>query len=94
MAAMDERLLFALRYLRLGELEYGVQGGYTSYLEPYAEELGYNKKLGNLVETIPIPCKLVHEGYSESCEVHALYVFPCCVTDLLVGVGEEDLSLR
>lgn len=73
---MDERLLFALRYLRLGELEYGVQGKYTSHLEPYAEELGYNKKLGNLVETIPIPCKLVHEGYSESCEVHALYVFP------------------
>ena len=76
MAAMDERLLFALRYLRLGELKYGVQGKYTSCLEPYAEELGYEKKMGNLVENIPIPCKLVHEGFSESCEVHALYLFP------------------
>ena len=74
---MDERLLFALRYLRQGTLKYGVQGKYTSYLEPYAEELGYDKILGNLVETVPIPCKLVHEGYSNSCEVHALYVFPC-----------------
>ena len=71
---MDERLLFALRYLRQGELEYGVEGKYTSYLEPYAEELGYEKSMGNLVENIPIPCKLVHEGCSENCEVHALFV--------------------
>jgi hypothetical protein len=74
MAAMDERLLFALRYLRSGELEYSVPGKYTAYLEGYAQDLGYDGKMGNLVETIPIPCKLVHEGYSESCEVHALYI--------------------
>jgi hypothetical protein len=73
MAAMDERLLFALRYIRNGELEYGVQGKYTSYLEPYARDLGYDEKMGDLVKTTPIPCCLVHEGYSESCEVHALY---------------------
>jgi len=73
MAAMDERLLFALRYIRSRELEYGVQGKYTSYLEGYARDLGYDEKLGNLVENVPIPCKLVHEGYSKSCEVHALY---------------------
>lgn len=74
MAAMDERLLFALRYIRQGELKYGVQGIYTTFLEGYARDLGYEEKEGNLVETIPIPCRLVHEGYSESCEVHALYV--------------------
>lgn len=76
MAAMDERLLFALRYIRNGELEYGVQGKYTTYLENYAQDLGYEKNLGNLVENIPIPCKLVHEGYSQSCEMHALSGIP------------------
>jgi hypothetical protein len=76
MAAMDKKLLITLRYLRKGELKYGVQGDYTRYLEPFAEELGYNKKLGNLCETIPIPCKLVHEGFSDSCEAHALYNWP------------------
>ena len=73
---MDERLLIVLRYLRNGELEYGVQGIYTGFLEPYAQELGYDAKMGNLMEYIPIPCRLVHEGYSESCELHALYVPP------------------
>jgi hypothetical protein len=42
MAAMDERLLFALRYLRNGELRYGVQGPRTACLEGYAVDLGYN----------------------------------------------------
>jgi hypothetical protein len=69
---MDERLLFALRYIRQGKLEYGVQGEYTSFLEPYALDLGYEAVHGNLVETTPIPCQLVHEGYSQSCEAHAL----------------------
>jgi len=69
---MDERLLFALRYIRGGKLKYGVHGEYTSYLEPYARDLGYEANRGNLVDTIPIPCQLVHEGYSQSCEVHAL----------------------
>ena len=73
MAAMDERLLYALRYIRNGELEYGVQGKYTAYLEGYAQDLGYEKELGNLVQNIPIPCQLIHEGYSKSCEAHALY---------------------
>jgi hypothetical protein len=80
MAAMDERLLFALRYIRNGELEYGVHGKYTSYLEPYARDLGYDEKMGDLVQTVPIPCQLVHEGYSENCEVHALY-FPLGATN-------------
>jgi hypothetical protein len=71
---MDERLLWALRYIRQGDLEYGVQGKYTSYLEGYARDLGYKEEEGHLVKTIPIPCKLVHEGYSQSCELHALYV--------------------
>ena len=74
MAAMDERLLYALRYIRNGELEYGVHGKYTTYLEGYAQDLGYEKELGNLVQNIPIPCQLVHEGYSQSCEAHALYM--------------------
>jgi hypothetical protein len=72
MAAMDERLLFALRYLRNDQAAYGVQGEYTACLEDYAEDLGYDRSLGNLVETIPIPCQLVHEGYSNNCELHAL----------------------
>ena len=71
---MDERLLFALRYFRQGELEYGVQGKYAGCLERYAEELGYDKNLGNLCDNIPILCKLVHEGYSENCEAHALCI--------------------
>jgi len=69
---MDERLLFALRYLRNDQVAYGVQGKHTDCLEDYAEDLGYGRKLGNLIETIPIPCKLVHEGYSKNCELHAL----------------------
>lgn len=73
---MDERLLYALRYLRNGELEYAIQGRHTTFLEPYAKELGYDRKMGNLIETVPIPCELVHEGYSKSCESHALYP-PC-----------------
>lgn len=73
MASMDERLLFALRYLRNGELVYGVQGKHSGCLEDYARDLGYNEKYGNLMECNPIPCDLVHEGYSQSCEAHALY---------------------
>jgi hypothetical protein len=74
MAAMDERLLFALRYLRNNELAYGVEGKYTGFLEGYARDLGYDTKLGNLMETSPLPCELVHEGYAKNCEAHALYV--------------------
>jgi hypothetical protein len=74
MAAMDERLLCALRYFRLGELEYGVQGPRSDCLEGYARDLGFDPVWGNLYITVPIPCQLVHEGYSDSCEVHALYV--------------------
>jgi len=70
---MDERLLIALRHLRNETLKYGVQGDYTGCLEDYSEDLGYDRKLGNLVDTIPIPCQLVHEGYSNNCELHALY---------------------
>ena len=91
MAAMDERLLFALRYIRNGDLEYGVQGKYTAYLEGYAQDLGYEKELGNLVQNIPIPCQLVHEGYSESCEAHALYGISS-IELIEDGDGEEHFS--
>jgi hypothetical protein len=92
MAAMDERLLFTLRYIKNGELEYGVQGNRTSFLEAYAKDLGYDSKEGNLVQTVPIPCRLVHEGYSESCEAHALY-FVFVPTLILDGGGEGHFSL-
>lgn len=91
MAAMDERLLFALRYIRNGELEYGVQGKYTAYLEGYAQDLGYGKELGNLVQNIPIPCQLVHEGYSKSCEAHALCGIPP-IGLIVDGDGEERFN--
>ena len=87
---MDERLLFALRYLRNGELEYGVQGQYTRYLEGYARDLGYDGKQGNLMEYEPIPCRLVHEGYSENCEMHALYIV--LPTKLTVGGDGDERS--
>jgi len=90
---MDERLLFALRYFRNGELEYGVQGPQTGCLERYAQDLGYDAQRGNLCVTVPIPCQLVHEGYSDSCEAHALYVPPLAKNNL-DGDGEEHSSLR
>jgi hypothetical protein len=93
MAAMDERLLYALRHMRTGELVYGVDGKYTRYLEGYAQELGYDAKFGNLKETTPLPCELVHEGYSKNCEAHALYFLFGC-SNSLVGDGEEPLVLR
>lgn len=72
-AQLDSRLLLALRDCRYGNFIYGQDTG-ANYLESMCEELGLPRSWGNPAKTIPVPCKLYHEGIT-SCEVHALSRF-------------------
>jgi hypothetical protein len=75
LAAVDPRLVHALRQIRFGNFIYGKDTGYASLLGSMAKDLGLPEELGDPSKTIPIPCILVHHGISESCESHAGWRF-------------------
>ncbi|KAI6714153.1 integral membrane protein [Diplocarpon mali] len=74
-AAVDQRLLLALRRMRYGEIQYGVETGQAPLLQDMCKEYGLPLEFGDPVMSIPYPCEVVHMGTGKNCEYHALSRF-------------------
>lgn len=74
-AAVDQRLLLALRRMRYGEIQYGVETGQAGLLQGMCEDYGLPLDYGDPVKSIPYPCEVVHMGTGPSCEFHGLSRF-------------------
>ncbi|KAI5852669.1 hypothetical protein DFP73DRAFT_602686 [Morchella snyderi] len=74
-ADADSRLLETLRRIRAGVFVYGKDTGQAPLLQSMCEDLGLPKVWGDPALTKPVPCDIVHGGYSSSCEAHAIYRF-------------------
>lgn len=74
-AAVDSRLIKALRHCRKGELRYGEETGQASLLESMCADYQWPRQWGDPATTIPFPCEMVHMGCGPSCEYHALSRF-------------------
>ncbi|KAI0009274.1 hypothetical protein F4779DRAFT_640602 [Xylariaceae sp. FL0662B] len=74
-AAVDPRLIEALRRCRTGELRYGEDTGQASLLQPMCADYKWPADWGDPAKTIPFPCEMVHMGCGPSCEYHALSRF-------------------
>ncbi|AEO71349.1 uncharacterized protein THITE_2018718, partial [Thermothielavioides terrestris NRRL 8126] len=70
-AAVDERLLEALRRCRAGELVYGRDTGQAPLLGAMCADYGWPREWGDPARSIPFPCEMVHMGCGPSCERHA-----------------------
>ncbi|KAG9248988.1 hypothetical protein BJ878DRAFT_197477 [Calycina marina] len=70
-AAVDERLLTALRRMRYGEIKYGVETGQAHVLQGMCKDYDLPLNYGDPVKSIPFPCEVVHMGSGPSCEYHA-----------------------
>jgi hypothetical protein len=71
-AAVDQRLLIALRRCRFGEIKYGVETGQAHLLEGMCRSYHWPLEYGDPVKSIPYPCEMVHMGTGKSCEYHAV----------------------
>lgn len=74
-AAVDERLLEALRRCRKGELVYGQDTGQAPLLGQMCADYGLPVVWGDPAVTVPYPCDVVHMGCGPSCEYHAVARF-------------------
>jgi len=74
-AAIDTRLIEALRLARRGEFIYGQDTGHASLLKGLCHDLDLPEEYGDPSKTVPIPCELYHCGVGKSCEGHALTRF-------------------
>ncbi|KAJ5123885.1 uncharacterized protein N7515_007710 [Penicillium bovifimosum] len=74
-AQVDSRLIEALRRARRGVFVYGKDTGQAPLLESMCRDYNWPEVWGDPAKVIPIPCEMVHMGYSTSCEKHALYRF-------------------
>lgn len=74
-AQIDRRLIQALRRARWGEFVYGKDTGQAPLLQSMCEEYNWPVIWGDPVNTIPIPCEMVHMGAGSSCHIHALTRF-------------------
>lgn len=74
-AAVDQRLLLALRRVRYGEIKYGLETGQAPLLQNMCKDYGWPLKDGDPVQSIPYPCEIVHMGTGPNCEYHALSRF-------------------
>ncbi|PBP21947.1 integral membrane protein [Diplocarpon rosae] len=74
-AAVDHRLLLALRRMRYGEIKYGVETGQAPLLQEMCQQYGLPLEYGDPVQSVPYPCQIVHMGTGENCEYHALSRF-------------------
>ena len=70
-AAVDQRLLIALRHCRWGELQYGVETGQAPILQGMCKDYNWPLEYGDPVKSIPFPCEVVHMGTGNNCEYHA-----------------------
>ena len=74
-AAIDERLVEALRRFRKGELLYGKDTGQAELLQSMCKDFEWPLVWGDPAITIPIPCEMVHQGTGPSCLYFALFRF-------------------
>lgn len=74
-AAVDPRLLEALRKTRYGEMVYGVETGQAYVLGDMCKDYDWPLEYGDPVKSIPFPCEVVHMGMGKNCEYHALSRF-------------------
>ncbi|CAK7232694.1 hypothetical protein SEUCBS140593_008347 [Sporothrix eucalyptigena] len=72
-AAVDSRLINALRLCRAGQLQYGKDlGPDARLLEDMARDYNWPLSWGDPAVTVPFPCTMVHMDCGPSCEYHAL----------------------
>jgi len=69
-AAVDKRLLLALRRCRFGELRYGLETGQAYLVQDMCKDYNWPLDYGDPVKSIPFPCEMVHMGTGKSCEKH------------------------
>ena len=74
-AAVDERLIDALRLCKFRKLRYGEDTGVADVLGSMSVDLGLPYEWGDPEKAIPFPCEIVHTGCGPSCEYHALSRF-------------------
>ena len=74
-AAIDSRLISALRLARQGDFVYGQDTGQAPLLEPLCQKLNLPLVWADPAKTVPIPCEMVHTGTGRSCELHGLSRF-------------------
>lgn len=72
-AAVDARLINALRLCRSGQLQYSKDMGPDArLLESMCRDYGWPLAWGDPATTVPFPCTMVHMDCGPSCEYHAL----------------------
>ncbi|KAK4197191.1 hypothetical protein QBC40DRAFT_334228 [Triangularia verruculosa] len=74
-AAVDSRLIEALRRCHEGTLRYGEETGQADLLGSMCKDFDLPPVWGDPAKTIPFPCEIVHMGCGSSCEYHALSRF-------------------
>ncbi|KAI0202984.1 integral membrane protein [Astrocystis sublimbata] len=74
-AAVDSRLIEALRRCHKGELRYGEETGQGPLLQSMCSDYQWPLKWGDPATTVPFPCEMVHMGCGPSCEYHAVSRF-------------------
>ncbi|KAI1438994.1 integral membrane protein [Xylaria sp. CBS 124048] len=74
-AAVDTRLIEALRRCHTNELRYGEDTGQAPLLQSMCADYDWPLEWGDPATTIPFPCEIVHMGCGSSCEYHALSRF-------------------
>ncbi|KAI0137414.1 integral membrane protein [Xylariales sp. AK1849] len=74
-AAVDTRLIEALRRCRAGDLRYGEETGQGPLLRSMCADYRWPPEWGDPAISIPFPCEVVHMGCGPSCEYHALSRF-------------------
>ncbi|KAF9547949.1 hypothetical protein EC957_007462 [Mortierella hygrophila] len=75
MARMDKRLLETLRAVRTGEVQFKrVNPPHVhNLLTGLCEDIGLNPQMGDFALRSRLPCEVVHQGITKSCEVHTGY---------------------
>jgi hypothetical protein len=74
-AAVDARLVVALRRCRWGEIVYGQETGQAHVLQAMCAEYKWPLAWGDPNQSIPFPCEIVHMGTGPNCENHAVRRF-------------------
>ena len=74
-AAVDARLIKALRLFRWGDLVYGRDTGQSELITSMCADYNLPLIWGDPTKTIPFPCEIVHMGHGPSCEWHAVTRF-------------------
>ena len=74
-AQVDHRLVEVLRNARWGDFVYGTETGQAPILQSMCRDYNWPLVWGDPVQTIPIPCEMVHMGCGQSCHYHAVARF-------------------